>query len=79
MTGKKRLLQTYGILCVVMSLVIMYVALKLAPFIGSGDVMAVLYTNREESLDTAGELYLESVQIDEVKPELPQLIVDIIR
>lgn len=42
MTGKKRLLQTYGILCVVMSLVIMYVALKLAPFIGSGDVMAVL-------------------------------------
>ena len=52
---------------------------KIGAYVEPGDVMAVLYTNREESLDTAGELYLESVQIDEVKPELPQLIVDIIR
>ena len=52
---------------------------KIGAYVEPGDVMAVLYTNREDSLDTAGELYLESVQIDEVKPELPQLIVDIIR
>ena len=52
---------------------------KIGAYVEPGDVMAVLYTNREDSLDTAGELYLESVQIDDVKPELPQLIVDIIR
>ena len=52
---------------------------KIGAYVEPRDVMAVLYTNREDSLDTAGELYLESVRIDEVKPELPQLIVDIIR
>ena len=57
----------------------MLVYKKIGAYVEPGDVMAVLYTNREDSLDTAGELYLESVQIDEVKPELPQLIVDIIR
>lgn len=43
MTGKKRLFQTYGIVCAVISLFLIYFSLKIAPFLYSGEIISAFF------------------------------------
>lgn len=47
--------------------------------VSKGDVLATLYTNKEESLSSAVNMYLSSLTISDVEPEKPIFVYDIIR
>ena len=44
--------------------------------IRKGDVLARLYTNKEETLDRAKEIFLSALEFSEQKPESMGLIID---
>ncbi len=51
---------------------------KTGDFVNKGDVLAILHTNLEDSIDVAKEKYLEALEISDLKPEKEKLVYDIV-
>ena len=52
---------------------------KTSEFVEEGEVLAVLYTNREEKIEEAASYYLNALEFSSQKPENPKLIYEIIK
>lgn len=55
------------------------IAKKTGDKVNKGNVLATLYTNKEETLSNASDMYLSSLKITEEEPEKPVFVYDIIR
>ena len=47
MTGKKRLMQTYGMVCLALTIFVVYFCLKIAPFLENGNVFTAVFSALE--------------------------------
>ena len=51
---------------------------KTGEYINRGDVIAKLYTNKEEIIELAKKAYLNAITISEMKPEEQKLIYEVV-
>jgi len=52
---------------------------KTGDYVNAGDVLATLYTNDEQSLEAARNMYLEALSFSDIKPEAKPLVYKIVR
>lgn len=52
---------------------------KTSDFVNEGDIIAILYTNREDKIEEARQNYLDALEFSNEKVEKPRLIYEIIK